>query len=71
MAAKLGAQIVVVRGSRHGTPFDAIRATNASLLAHLGDAPLPPEAERTLDAPGEVVRAPPPGSIVEDHAAAL
>jgi len=71
LAAGLRGDIVVVRGSRHGTPFDAIGATNASLLAHLCDAPLPGQALHTLDAPDEVFTAPPSGSIVEDHAAAL
>jgi hypothetical protein len=37
LAAALKADIVVVRGSRHGTPFDSVEATNASLLALLTD----------------------------------
>ncbi len=41
LAARMGARIVVVRGSRHGTPFDSIAVTNASLIAHLSDQPLP------------------------------
>ena len=41
LAAQIGANLVVVRGSRHGTPFDSIGLTNASLLAHLRDQPLP------------------------------
>jgi 3-oxoadipate enol-lactonase len=41
MAAALGAQFVVVRGSRHGTPFDSTEATNACLSAFLSDRPLP------------------------------
>lgn len=40
MARSIGAQIAVVKGSRHGTPFDAIEATNACLLAFLTDRPL-------------------------------
>jgi pimeloyl-ACP methyl ester carboxylesterase len=40
MAKLIGAQIVVVRGSRHGTPFDSIEATNACLLALFTDRPL-------------------------------
>jgi 3-oxoadipate enol-lactonase len=39
-AARLRAALVVVHGSRHGTPFDAIAATNGVLLAFLGDAAL-------------------------------
>jgi len=41
LADRIGASLVVVRGSRHGTPFDSIELTNASLLAHLHDQPLP------------------------------
>jgi pimeloyl-ACP methyl ester carboxylesterase len=41
LAARIGANLMVVRGSRHGTPFDSIALTNASLLAHLHDQPLP------------------------------
>jgi len=40
LTARLHASMVVVRGSRHGTPFDASDATNASLLALLTDSPL-------------------------------
>jgi 3-oxoadipate enol-lactonase len=40
LAARIGAAMVIVRGSRHGTPFDSIRATNASLLALLTDQAL-------------------------------
>jgi 3-oxoadipate enol-lactonase len=40
LAARLGAAMVVVHGSRHGTPFDASEATNSSLLALLNDQPL-------------------------------
>lgn len=42
MAKSLGAQIAVIHGSRHGTPFDAIEATNACLLALFTDRPLAP-----------------------------
>jgi hypothetical protein len=40
-AMRLRASLVVVHGSRHGTPFDAIEATTASLLALLTDQPPP------------------------------
>lgn len=40
MAKALGADIAVVHGSRHGTPFDAIEATNACLSALFTDRPL-------------------------------
>ena len=49
LASRLGADLVVVRGSRHATPFDAVRATNACLLALLTDRPLPPEERRMRD----------------------
>ena len=69
MAARLRAQLVVVRGSRHGTPFDSIEATNALLVAHLSDQALPlpdlcmrddPEHAPSLNV---IV-----GSIAEEHA---
>ena len=41
LAAQIGANLVVVRDSRHGTPFDSIGLTNACLVAHLNDQPLP------------------------------
>lgn len=41
LAAQIGARLVVVRDSRHGTPFDSIELTNACLVAHLNDQPLP------------------------------
>jgi len=37
----------VVRGSGHGTPFDASEATNATLLAPVTDQ-APPAAERLV-----------------------
>ena len=51
LAARLKADIVVVRGSRHGTPFDSVEATNASLLALLTDQPLPPQTRWVRDTP--------------------
>jgi pimeloyl-ACP methyl ester carboxylesterase len=50
LAARLRARIVVVNGSRHGTPFDSIAITNASLLAQLTDQPLPESARCVRDA---------------------
>jgi len=70
LAARLGAAIMVVRGSRHVTPFDAIEATNASLLAHLTDQPLPAVEYWIRDAPARAPATPPPGSVAEEHAAA-
>ncbi|MFY8136129.1 MAG: alpha/beta fold hydrolase [Aquimonas sp.] len=40
-ARQLGAELHVVSGSRHGTPFDAITATNAALLHFLSGDSVP------------------------------
>ena len=37
-AQRMNARIALVEGSRHGTPFDAIAATNQVLLAFLAGA---------------------------------
>jgi 3-oxoadipate enol-lactonase len=42
LAAALGASMVVVNGSRHGTPFDSSQATNESLLGLLTDERMAP-----------------------------
>ncbi len=68
LASRLGADLVVVRGSRHGTPFDAVRATNASLLALLTDRPLPPEERRRRDDAERWHELPCAGSFAEEHA---
>jgi pimeloyl-ACP methyl ester carboxylesterase len=62
-ARHLGAKIAVVRGSRHGTPFDAMAATNACLVAFLAGEPLPPDELLAIDAPDAVPDAPPPGVL--------
>jgi 3-oxoadipate enol-lactonase len=51
IAERMNATVAVVRGSRHGTPFDASEATNACLLALLTDQPLPPCDQLTCDTP--------------------
>jgi hypothetical protein len=71
LAAKLHASIVVVRGSRHGTPFDSIVLTNASLMALLTDQVLPDTEEWVVDAPERLPVWPQNGSIAHEHAAAL
>jgi 3-oxoadipate enol-lactonase len=68
LAALLKADFVVVRGSRHGTPFDSVEATNASLLALLTDQPLPPRARWVRDSPTRVQALSLSGSIAEEHA---
>ena len=66
LARELGAQFVLVRGSRHGTPFDAVRATNAALVALLHDQPMPAPERCTCDDRALVLRF--AGSIAEEHA---
>jgi 3-oxoadipate enol-lactonase len=68
LAAKLNADIVVVRGSRHGTPFDSVEVTNASLLALLTDQPLPPPTRWVRDPPTRARALSLAGSIAEEHA---
>jgi 3-oxoadipate enol-lactonase len=68
LAAKLGAELVVVRGSRHGTPFDSVEVTNASLLALLTDQPLPPQTRWVRDTPTRAQALTLAGSIAEEHA---
>lgn len=68
LAAKLKADIVVVRGSRHGTPFDSIEVTNASLLALLTDQPMPPRSRWVRDSPTRAQTLSLAGSIAEEHA---
>jgi 3-oxoadipate enol-lactonase len=68
LARKLNAELVVVRGSRHGTPFDSVEATNASLLALLTDQPLPPPARWVRDTPTSTQALSLNGSIAEEHA---
>jgi 3-oxoadipate enol-lactonase len=69
LAAQIKADIVVVRGSRHGTPFDSVEATNASLLALLTDQPQPHPTRWLRDSPTHAQSLSLIGSIAEDHAA--
>jgi 3-oxoadipate enol-lactonase len=71
LAAKLKAQIVVVRGSRHGTPFDSVEVTNASLLALLTDQALPPQTRWIRDTAARAQALSLTGSIAEEHALGL
>ena len=68
LALLLGADLLVIRGSRHGTPFDSIKATNASLGAMLSDKPLPPEGCRTCDEFNPALPLTFVGSLAEEHA---
>lgn len=68
LALRINASLVVVRGSRHGTPFDAIELTNASLLALLADQPLPAAEHWHRDDRNATPDWSSTGSLVEDHA---
>ena len=68
LAARTGASLVVVRNSRHGTPFDSIEVTNGCLVAHLNDQPLPGRdtwvRDERANMPAWLLAA----GIAEDHA---
>ena len=68
LAARLGAELAVIRGSRHGTPFDATMITNALLAALLGDRPLPGPDQWQCDAPTLSPSLGFAGSLAEQHA---
>lgn len=68
LAACLRANLIMIRGSRHGTPFDSVEATNASLLALLTDQ-LPVAATGwACDEPKYVLPLAFDGSLAEEHA---
>jgi len=56
-----GAEFAVVRGSRHGTPFDSIVACNACALAFFHGRELPAETLLTVDTAESAPSAPPAG----------
>jgi 3-oxoadipate enol-lactonase len=64
-AARMGAEIAVVRGSRHGTPFDAVAAANALLRAFLSGEPLPAADALQVDSAGTAPTAPPEGVDID------
>ncbi len=68
LAKQLRGQIVVVRGSRHGTPFDSVKTTNACLTAFLADQPLPPPTHWVSDDAELVQTLSLAGSIADEHA---
>jgi 3-oxoadipate enol-lactonase len=71
LARRLGADLIVVRESRHGTPFDAVEITNASLLALLTDTALPAAARWQRDDPGLPLPVSLANSLADEHAAVL
>jgi len=68
LAKQLQAEMVIVRGSRHGTPFDSVNVTNACLSAFLADQPLPPQTRWVRDDPALAQALSLAGSIAEEHA---
>jgi pimeloyl-ACP methyl ester carboxylesterase len=70
LADRIGARLLVVRGSRHGTPFDSIALTNAALTAALTDQPLPPTERWTRDEIDEAPAWPFVGNLAAEHDAA-
>jgi len=67
MAKLMGAQISVVEGSRHGTPFDSIEATNSCLLALFSDRPIRPTRRWVCDGVPACSRLARIGRLVENH----
>jgi 3-oxoadipate enol-lactonase len=70
-AARLRAPFVVVRGSRHGTPFDAVQATNTCLLSLLTDKVQRPCDWLDCDEPVYAPELKMTGTIAEEHAMCL
>jgi 3-oxoadipate enol-lactonase len=68
LAKQLHGQIVIVRGSRHGTPFDSVETTNACLTAFLAGQPLPPQTHWVRDNAALAQTLSLAGSIAEEHA---
>jgi hypothetical protein len=68
LAGSLGAELIVVRGSRHGTPFDSADITNSILVAQMKDQPLPSIDKWVCDAPAEPQSLEFVGSLAEQHA---
>jgi 3-oxoadipate enol-lactonase len=67
MAKLMGAQIAVIEGSRHGTPFDSIAATNSCLLALFTDRPIRPTRRWVCDGVPACRRLARTGQFVENH----
>jgi 3-oxoadipate enol-lactonase len=71
LALRLGAEFMMIRGSRHSTPFDSVRATNEALRSFLNDQPLPPAERWIYDDAAHCGPLPFAGSIAEEHAFSL
>ena len=69
MAKALGAQFAVVHGSRHGTPFDAIEATNVCLLSLFSDRSISQTRRWLCDAAPRSRRLARIAGFVEEHTA--
>jgi pimeloyl-ACP methyl ester carboxylesterase len=70
LATRIGARLLIVRGSRHGTPFDSITLTNAVLASEMKDQPLPAPKYWTRDEIDESPEWPFAGNLADEHAAA-
>jgi 3-oxoadipate enol-lactonase len=68
LASCLRANLIMIRGSHHGTPFDSVKATNANLLALLTAQPPPSAARWACDEPKHVQSLAFDGSLAEEHA---
>ncbi len=68
LASRLRADLVMIYGSHHGTPFDSVKATNASLLALLTDQALSPAARWACDEATLMQPLAFDGSLAEEHA---
>ena len=55
-ARLMGADVLVVEGSRHGTPFDAVTATNGVLVAFVRNQPFDGPQELRADTPEQAPR---------------
>jgi 3-oxoadipate enol-lactonase len=69
MAKAVRADIAIVKGSRHGTPFDSIKATNACLLTWLTDRPIRASQRSVCDGAPASARLSRVTQFVEEHTA--
>lgn len=58
-AERMDVPLRVVSGSRHGTPFDSIQATNRVLAEFLNDRPVAESSELAIDSPADTPRVAP------------
>jgi pimeloyl-ACP methyl ester carboxylesterase len=68
LARTLRATLMIIRGSRHGTPFDSVEVTNAALRAFLRGESLPHSAQWKCDDSADKDRLMFAARIAEEHA---